>query len=81
MDGDHGDETNNLWGYYKVSYTLKDLEKWLDEKQRGADRKERKKVTRSQKGSQRGKDGNDDGDKSSPKKSLTRNQLVVVNSK
>lgn len=68
-----GDETTDLWGYYKATYTLKDLEKWLDDKQRGGDRKERKKVTRSQKGSQRGKDDNGDGDGdesiSSPKKS------------
>ena len=69
-----GDETTDLWGYYKVTYTLKDLERWLDEKQREADRKDRK-VTRSQKGSQRGKDDNGDGDEStslSPKKSLKK---------
>ena len=58
------DNTTNLWGYYKMMYTLKDLEKWLDQKQREADQKVKKKVTRSQKGKR------SDGDESSsPKKS------------
>jgi hypothetical protein len=62
------DETTNLWGYYKLMYTLKDLEKWLDEKQRGSDRKGKKKATRSQKG-KRNDDGDDDESTCSPKKS------------
>ena len=61
------EETTNLWGYYKLMYTLKDLEKWLDEKQRESDWKGKKKATRNQKG----KRDDDDGDEStcSPKKS------------
>ena len=58
------DNTTNLWDYYKMMCTLKDLEKWLDQKQREADQKMKKKVTHSQKGKR------SDGDESSsPKKS------------
>jgi hypothetical protein len=28
------DDCTSLWGYYKSTYSLKDLEKWLDRKQR-----------------------------------------------
>jgi hypothetical protein len=61
-DMDQVDETTSLWGFYKVAFTLKDLEKWLDLKQREvrSDRKGKKKATvkpRSQKGKR-----NDDGD-------------------
>jgi hypothetical protein len=55
---DDVDETTSLWGYYKAVYTLKDLEKWLLQKQ--SDRKGKKKATaQSQKGKR-----NSDGDKS-----------------
>ena len=39
--------TDHIWGYYKASYTLKDLEKWLAGKQKEAqsDRKGKKKET------------------------------------
>jgi hypothetical protein len=54
--GSDVDETTNLWGFYKPVYTLKDLEKWLSQKQ--SDRKGKKKATQ-----QKGK-RNDDGDES-----------------
>ena len=43
------DETTSLWGYYKGVYGLKDLEKWLEQKQKGskADRKGKKKADES----------------------------------
>jgi hypothetical protein len=71
-DIDADEDASALWGYYKTSYTLKDLEKWLDEKQKQkqetkVDRKGKKKATvqlRNQKG-KRGDDGDGD-DSSSP---------------
>lgn len=67
------DTTTDLWGHYKMMYTLKDLEKWLDEKQRldgkqrEGDRKGKKKATHSQKG-KKNDDGNGDESTCSPPK-------------
>ena len=65
-DLDSEDDPTGLWGYYKTSYALKDLEKWLEGKQIKkevqTDRKGKKKATvqhRSQKGKK-----DDDGDDS-----------------
>jgi hypothetical protein len=63
------DQTADLWGYYKRTYTLKDLEKWLDDKQREVDRKGKKKVTRSQKGKKSDKGDGEESTSSPPKKS------------
>jgi hypothetical protein len=74
------EETTRLWGYYKSSYTLRDLEKWVERKQKGArsDQKGKKKasVHHSQKGesSQKGKgkreeEGDDSTSSPPPKKS------------
>jgi hypothetical protein len=43
---DQADETTSLWGYYKVGYALRDLEKWLEQKQKESrsDRKGKKKA-------------------------------------
>jgi len=40
------EETTSLWGYFKMVYTLKDLEKWLEQKQKESrsDRKGKKKA-------------------------------------
>jgi len=55
------EDATGLWGYYKTSYALKDLEKWLDGKQKRAptDRKGKKKASTSKKGKR-----DDDGDES-----------------
>jgi hypothetical protein len=46
---DQVDETTSLWGYYKVGYTLRDLEKWLEQKQKESrsDQKGKKKADQS----------------------------------
>lgn len=64
-DADNVDDTTSLWGFYKTIYTLKDLEKWLEQKQRQSrsDRKGKKKVAVQ---SQKTDDG--DGSTSSPKR-------------
>lgn len=67
------DETTALWGYYKMMYTIKDLEKWLNEKQRRTDQKG-KKVTRSQKGKRDGDDGESSSKKSHKKSAGGRKQ-------
>lgn len=43
---DQADETTSLWGYHKVGYALRDLEKWLEQKQKvsRSDRKGKKKA-------------------------------------
>jgi hypothetical protein len=64
-DLDPDDDATGLWGFYKTSYALKDLEKWLSGKQKQedqSDRKGKKKATVYQKG----KKGNDGDDSSSP---------------
>ena len=68
-DGDAGDATA-LWGFYKTTYTLKDLEKWLEAKgKEAADRKGKKRATvRNQKG-KKGDDGDDSGSPPPSKKS------------
>ena len=79
---DIGDEVSIVWGYYKSAYTLKDLEKWLERKQREArsDVKGKKKASvqphnqslRSQKGK-----GDDEGDDStSPSVKKTHKKSV-----
>ena len=63
-DLDPDDDATALWGYYKTTYTLKDLEKWLERKAKEAtDQKGKKKAT-VQLRNQKGKKG-DDGDNSS----------------
>ena len=69
-DPDQEDDSTSFWGYYKTSYALKDLEKWLEGKQKKkevqTDRKGKKKATvqpRSQKGK---RDGDGDDSTSSP---------------
>jgi hypothetical protein len=63
-DLDPEDDATGLWGYYKTTYTLKDLEKWLEKKgKESTDRKGKKKAT-VQLRNQKGKRG-DDGDNSS----------------
>lgn len=71
-DLDSEEDPSGLWGFYKKSYILKDLEKWLNGKQKEAqtDRKGKKKATvqhRSQKG-KRGDDGDDDSSSPPPSK-------------
>jgi hypothetical protein len=46
---DDVDETTSLWGYHKGAYALRDLEKWLEQKQKEsrADRKGKKKADES----------------------------------
>jgi hypothetical protein len=58
---DQVEETTTLWGFYKVGYALRDLEKWLEQKQKESqsDRKGKKKATRGQKSK-----AYDDGDES-----------------
>ena len=73
-DLDSEDDPTGLWGYYKTSYALRDLEKWLERKQKEArqDKKGKKKATRSQKGESSQKDRVDEEDEttsSPPKKS------------
>jgi hypothetical protein len=31
---DQADKTTSLWGYHKVGYALRGLEKWLEQKQK-----------------------------------------------
>ena len=67
-------DATSLWGYFKTTYSLKDLEKWLERKQKEAqhDKKGKKKATRSQKGESSQKDRVDEEDEttsSPPKKS------------
>lgn len=57
---DQADETTSLWGFFKAAYALKDLEKWLEQKQSRSDRKGKKKATIQPKGKKY-----DDGDESS----------------
>ena len=57
------EDTDRLWGYYKTSYMLKDLEKWLTWKQKEGEQKGKKKET-VQSHSQKGK--KDDGDAAPP---------------
>lgn len=66
---DQASETTSLWGIYKVAYMFKDLEKWLDQKQKEVQfgRKEKKKSTSSRKG--KDKDGEDSSSPPPPKKS------------
>lgn len=72
-DLDLEEDPSGLWGFYKKTYILKDLEKWLnDGKQKEAqtDQKGKKKATvqhRSQKG-KRGDDGDDDSSSPPPSK-------------
>jgi hypothetical protein len=72
VDEDMEDEGSRLWGFYKAVYMLKDMEKWLERKQKEAraDLKGKKKesVQRNKKGesSRKGKeDGKEDDDVSS----------------
>lgn len=46
---DDVDETTSLWGYHKGGYALRDLEKWLEQKQKEsrADQKGKKKADES----------------------------------
>jgi hypothetical protein len=72
-DIDADEDASALWGYYKTLYALKDLEKWLDEKQKQkqetkVDWKGKMKATvqlRNQKG-KRGDDGDGDNSSSPP---------------
>ena len=63
-DLDQEDDPTGLWGYFKTTYALKDLEKWLERKGKEVqtDRKGKKKEP-AQLHSQKGKRG-DDGDNS-----------------
>lgn len=70
LDLDMADKATSLWGYFKASYTLKDLEKWLVRKKEievRSDQKGKKKET-VQAIKQKGKknDDDDDDDSSSP---------------
>ena len=64
-EADEADETTSLWGFYKAVYTLKDLEKWLEQKQFRSDRKGKKKAT-IQPHTQKGKKNDGGDDSSSP---------------
>ena len=58
--------TNGLWGYYKTTYTLRDLEKWLQRKHSGkSDRKGKKKASEKEK---RNDDDGDSTTSTAPKK-------------
>ena len=78
LERDLDDEMTNkegarLWGFYKAIYNLKDLEKWLERKQKEArsDQKGKKKAsvkTRSQKGKRDDASEGDDSTSSPPSK-------------
>jgi hypothetical protein len=67
FDVDLADEAISLWGFYKTTYMLTDLEKWLVRKQKesNSDRKGKKKETVPG-SSRKGKKNKDDDDDSSP---------------
>ena len=56
LDADRVEETTSLWGFYKASYALKDLEKWLEQKQRES-RTERKGKGKASQKAKRGDEG------------------------
>jgi hypothetical protein len=65
FDDDLAGKADTLWGYYKTSYTLRDLEKWIERKKKEAhsDRKGKKKETvqtHSKKGKGKKIDDSDD---------------------
>jgi hypothetical protein len=81
-DLDSEEDPTGLWGFFKKSYILKDLEKWLEEKQKEketqTDRKGKKKATvqhRSKKG-KRGDDGDDSTSSPPPSKKSHKNKSV-----
>jgi hypothetical protein len=65
LDVGNDDESSRLWGYYKRTYNLRDLEKWLERKQKEAraDLKGKKKAR-----SRKGKGDDDDSSSSTPPK-------------
>lgn len=71
FDADLAGQTETIWGHYKTSYTLRDLEKWLAQKQtrkaKEADRKGKKKET-VQPRKKKGRKDEDSDDSSSPKR-------------
>ena len=76
LDVAGADDGTSLWGYFKTTYTLRDMEKWLERKQKEAraDQKGKKKETvqHSQKGESSGKGKGKEGEEyssTSPKKS------------
>ena len=66
LDADCGEMTTSLWGFYKASYTLKDLEKWLEQKQRESKSDRKGKMKASEKG-KRGDEG-EEATSSAPKR-------------
>ena len=54
------EDTDHLWGYYKTSYMLKDLEKWLTWKQKEGEQKGKKKETVQSHSQKEKKDDGDD---------------------
>lgn len=69
-DLDQVEGSSDVWGYYKMTYTLKDLEKWIKRKlkETHSDRKGKKRATWSQKG-KKNDDYEDEDSTSSPKRS------------
>jgi hypothetical protein len=80
-DLDSDDDATGLWGFYKTSYALKDLEKWLSGKQKQEDQSDQKgEEATVHPRNQKGKKGNDGDDSSSPPPSKkTHKKSVVLN--
>lgn len=46
------DATNELWGFYKVTYVIKDLERWVEKKKGEAESAEKKNLKGKKKGTE-----------------------------
>lgn len=73
FDANLAGQTETIWGYYKAAYTLRDLEKWLAQKQsrkaKEAGRKGKKKENfQSRKKNGRQDEDGDDSSSTSPSK-------------
>ena len=68
LDENMEEGATKLWGYYKTTYTLRDLEKWVERmlKERHSDRKGKKKAIQKAESSQMGKRDDEGDDSSSP---------------